>query len=380
MSLTRPMLFAAAFALVACTETEEGGELDYEYADASLPQHYQESGQTGNMMAPGFDAAIDFDNTPADNPITNNGAKLGRVLFYDTDLSQNRTISCASCHVQEFGFSDDEVLSIGFDGGLTGRHSMGLTNARFYGNGRFFWDQRAETLEAQVLMPMQDPVEMGMTLEEVVERVEEDERYAPLFEAAYGSDVVDTDRISKSIAQFVRSMVSTTSRYDEGRAEVSAILDDFPNFTAEENAGKTLFYAPPPMGGLGCAHCHGTDAQIGIGAISNGLDASVTDEGFGSVTGAQADMGTFKVPSLRNVGVRAPYMHDGRFESLEEVIEHYSTGVQFHPSLFPFLLDGNGGTQPLNLTAAEKAQLRAFLLTLTDDAMLTDPKFSDPGW
>ncbi|TNE89799.1 MAG: cytochrome-c peroxidase [Deltaproteobacteria bacterium] len=374
--MTRTALLSLA--LVACKpaaeETPELGSHDYE---VTLPQHYTE-GISG--MPPGFQAATDEDNTPADNPVTNAGAQLGRVLFYDVDLSQNRTIACASCHQQAHGFSDPDVLSVGFEGGTTGRHSMGLTNARFYANGRFFWDQRAETLEAQVLMPMQDPVEMGMTLDEVVARVEEDERYAPLFEQAFGDATVSSDRISRSIAQFVRSMVSTTSRYDEGRAQVTDILDDFPNFTADENAGKRLFYAPPPMGGLGCAHCHGSDAQVGIGAISNGLDATVTDEGYGAVSGVAADMGTFKAPSLRNVAVRAPYMHDGRFASIDEVIEHYSSGVQYHATLFPFMTDGAGNAVPLNLTAPEKAQLKAFLVTLTDEAMLEDPKFSDPGW
>jgi len=350
----------------------------FDYADLVLPDHYLEPGSGGMPMGPGAQAPIDLDNTPETNPITNGGAALGRVLFYDTDLSQNRTVSCASCHVQELGFADDRVLSEGFDGGLTGRHSMGLANARFYANGKFFWDQRAESLEAQVLMPLQDPVEMGMTLPEVIARVEEDSRYEPLFTEAFGDSAVDEERISQALAQFVRSIVSTTSPFDIGRAQVNQTLDDFPNFTEDENAGKRLFYAPPPAGGLMCSFCHGTDAQIGTGAISNGLDAAITDEGYGGVTGQNADMGTFKVPSLRNIAVRAPYMHDGRFSTLEEVIEHYSSGIQFHPSLPPFLRSFDGGARSLNLSVDEKRQLLAFLGTLTDEALLSDPKFSDP--
>lgn len=379
--MTRTAAALTLLALVGCDDKGESEQLDaHDYEDLGLPAHFAEHGNNGNPMPPGFDPLLGFDNTPADNPVTNEGAALGRVLFYDADLSQDRSIACASCHVQEYGFSDDAVLSVGFEGGHTGRHSMGLTNARFYANGMFFWDQRAPTLEAQVLMPLQDPVEMGMTLEEVVLRVEEDARYAALFEAAWGDAEVNTERISKSIAQFVRSIVSTQSAYDAGRAQVDAILDDFPNFTAEENAGKALFYAPPPMGGAGCAHCHVSDGQVGIGAISNGLDAAITDEGYGGVTGQSADMGTFKAPSLRNVAERAPYMHDGRFASLEAVLEHYSTGMQYHPSLPGFLRDGNGGVVPLNLSAADKAALVAFLETLSDEALLTDPKYSDPGW
>jgi cytochrome c peroxidase len=349
----------------------------YEYADIELPAHYTEAVGEG---IPNYGVAMDFDNTPRKNPITNEGARLGRVLFYDLDLSQNRTVACASCHKQELGFDDDAVLSEGFEGGSTGRHSMGLTNARFYENGRFFWDQRAKSLEAQVLMPFQDEVEMGMTLDEVVERVEEDERYAELFDQAFGDPAIDSQRISFALAQFVRSMVSTTTRYDKGRAKVDSILDPFPRFSDLENTGKELFYAPPPQGGLGCFACHGTDAQIGIGAISNGLDATVTDEGYGEVTGAELDMGTFKVPSLRNIAVRGRFMHDGRFGTLEEVLEHYSSGIEYHPTLFPFLLDGQGGARSLNLTTQETAALLAFMDTLTDEAMLTDPKFSDPGW
>ncbi|MBW2465226.1 MAG: cytochrome-c peroxidase, partial [Deltaproteobacteria bacterium] len=260
---------------------------------------------------------------------------------------------CASCHKAEFGFSDDRPLSLGSDGGDTGRHSMGLTNARYYGAGYFFWDQRADTLEDQVLMPLQDPVEMGMTLDEVVARVEGASYYEGLFAAAFGDDAVTSERISRALAQFVRSMVSTTSRYDEGRAMVASRTNAFPNFTDAENHGKGLFSLPPPAGGLGCFICH-------------------QGEGF------IAHEATFKVPSLRNVAVRAPFMHDGRFETLEEVIDHYSEGVQASPNLGPPFFVSDGAVAPFNLTDEEKAALVAFLNTLTDEAMLADPKFSDP--
>lgn len=346
----------------------------FDYANAPIPAHFR----VETLGFHGQRPAMDADNTPADNPVTDAGATLGRVLFYDTNLSLNRTVACASCHEAEHGFSDPRVFSEGFEGGLTGRHSMTLVNARFYAPGHFFWDQRAGTLEEQVLMPFQDPVEMGMTLDGLVTRVRNGDYYPPLFEAAFGDPTIDADRISRALAQFVRSMVSTGSRYDEGRAMVESRGDNFPNFTDDENIGKYLFSMPPPAGGFGCFFCHRGEAFIGLEAASNGLDAVPEDEGYGEVTGQSGHMGTFKVPSLRNVAIRPPYMHDGRFETLEEVIEHYSEGVQPHVNIgLPFGVVG-GQVPQLDMTVAEKRALRAFLRTLTDEEMLSDPKFGDP--
>jgi cytochrome c peroxidase len=366
--MVRTLLLSVLGSMAACTSYDD---TVYTYTDP-IPDYFRVDSDLDGSVFQGFQAASGSNNTPSDNRLTNEGAALGRLLFYDVELSQNGTISCASCHKAEFGFSDDRPLSLGFDGGETGRHSMRLANARFYEPGGFFWDQRAGTLEEQVLMPFQDPIEMGMTLEDVVSEVEGQRRYEDYFIAAFGDAAVTEDRISKALAQFVRSMVSTTSRYDEGRAAVDSLYDPFPNFTNRENLGKELFYAPPPLGGLGCGFCHGTDAQIAFRTISNGLDATITDRGYGEVTGVEADEGTFKVPSLRNVAVGGPYMHDGRFSTLEEVIDHYSEDVEFHPTMFPFLING------LRLSDVEKARILAFLNTLTDDAMLADPKFSDP--
>lgn len=345
------------------------------YANIYLPAHFEIETLGFHRQVP----AMSDDNTPASNPTTDEGATLGRVLFYDKHLSQNGTVACASCHKAEFGFSDDAVLSKGFDGGDTGRHSMGLTNARFYGQGAFFWDQRANTLEDQVLMPFQDPVEMGLTLESLVAKVQAGDYYPALFEAAFGDPTINSERIAKALAQFVRSMVSGSSKYDVGRSQVASRDYDFPNFTAEENAGKTLFVNPPPRGGLGCFICHQGEAFIAHEATSNGLDASYDDDaGYGGVTGVARDNGTFKVPSLRNVGVRPPYMHDGRFANLDEVLEHYSSGVQPSLNLGPPFFNDNGVVAQLNLTEAEKSALKAFLHTLTDEAMLTHVKYSDP--
>lgn len=200
----------------------------FEYEEVQFPSHFLTNDYPNNFQ---FQfAAIESDNTPANNPITNEGVLLGRVLFYEKKLSANGTISCASCHNQDIGFADPRKFSEGFEGGLTRRHSMGLTNARFYDTGKFFWDERAETLEEQVLMPFQDPVEMGMTLHQVVQTVKDQPYASTLFEGAFGDETVNTNRISKAIAQFIRSLVSFNSKYDEGRSLVNSPLTDFPNF------------------------------------------------------------------------------------------------------------------------------------------------------
>lgn len=326
-------------------------------------------------------AVIDHDNTPGSNPTTNAGAALGRVLFHDRNLSLNRTVSCASCHEQSRGFSDARVLSVGFAGGNTRRHSMGLTNARFYQRGRAFWDERAETMEAQALMPIQDPVEMGMTLPELESRLAATSYYPALFDAAFGDPAITAERVGRAIAQFVRSLVSITSRYDQGRAQVANFNQPFPNFTTQENQGKTLFLTAPQAGGAGCGGCHATEAFVNDqnGPINNGLDSNTSlDQGAFETFGTPNLLGSFKVPSLRNIGVRAPFMHDGRFATLAQVVEHYNSGVQPHLNLDPRLRLPNGNPIRLNLNQAQKNALVAFMNTLTDPAFLSDPRYSDP--
>ncbi|HAW78307.1 MAG TPA: cytochrome-c peroxidase, partial [Balneola sp.] len=181
----------------------------YNYSDIDVPDFFDLQPNT------------EQDNTPNDNAVTDWGATLGRVLFYDKILSSNNTISCSSCHLQESSFSDPDQFSAGFEGGLTGRNSMGISNAMYYENGHFFWDERAATLEEQVLMPIQDEVEMGLTLTELVSKVGQQPYYPVLFEQVYGDNEVTPDRISKALAQFVRSIVSYQSKYDVGRAQVN---------------------------------------------------------------------------------------------------------------------------------------------------------------
>lgn len=344
----------------------------YNYAQVTLPQHFN---------APPVRNA---DNTPANNRITDAGATLGRVLFYDKKLSFNQTKSCASCHAQEHAFADPVALSEGFAGGLTGRNSMGLSNARFYLNGHFFWDERANTLEDQTLMPIQDHVEMGMTLDSLTARLQQQPYYKILFKEAFGDTLVTSDRISLSLSQFVRAMVSYQSKYDNGLNQITgppAPGQAIPGLTAQENLGLNIF-RDPARGG--CAGCHATDLFFGAAPFNNGLDAVITDLGLGAVTGNPADNGKFKVPSLRNIALTGPYMHDGRFETLEEVVEHYNSGVQLSETLDPRLTAPGGGpnqqrrARRLNLTQTEKDALVAFMHTLTDTVFVADEKFGNP--
>jgi cytochrome c peroxidase len=333
-------------------------ETPYRYADLDLPAHF---------LTP---AARRFDNAPSDNPVTDTGATLGRVLFYDTRLSANNTVACATCHLQKHAFVDGLRVSKGFSGKLTDRNSMTLVNLRYYPRGRFFWDERAATLEDQVLLPIQSKVEMGHDLARVVEMLAGDKHYQELFHKAFGDRTVTRDRISRALAQFVRSLVSYRSKYDEGLAKVQSVRADFPNFTTAENRGKAIFLAR-------CATCHMPGGQaahfIMVRPRNNGLDATVGgDGGVGDVTLRGREVGLFKSPSLRNIEFTGPYMHDGRFATLEQVVDHYSQGIKAHPNL-----DGRLRRRRA-LNAGQKAALVAFLKTLSDRAFLADPKYSDP--
>ena len=338
-------------------------EVPYNYANIDLPDHFLANGVRR------------IDNTPNDNMVTDAGATLGRVLFYDKMLSANNTVSCASCHSQANGFADNRSLSLGFEGGETGRNSMGLANARYYDNGHFFWDERAASLEEQVLMPIQDEVEMGLTLDELVFKIQSQDYYKPLFTEAFGNDNVTIERIANAMAQFVRSMVSYESRFDQGLALVGGNENrDFPNFSQLENIGKGLFFS----GRTQCSNCHATAVFSGDQARNNGLDAVNRDLGLGAVTGNPRDNGKFKVNSLRNIELTAPYMHDGRFETLEEVIGFYDRGIQNNPNLDQRLRVNNGNVRRMNLNPQERDALVAFLKTMTDQNFIEDIKFSNP--
>jgi cytochrome c peroxidase len=330
----------------------------YRYANVELPAHFAQWERN-------------VDNTPSDNPLTDDGATLGRVLFYDKRLSANQTTSCSSCHVQSHAFADPKPFSRGFHGAFTDRRAMPLVNVRYYQRARFFWDERAGNLEEMVLLPIQSRIEMGQELSRVVDTLARDATYRALFARAFGDRQVTEQRIGKALAQFVRSLVSYQSRYDEGRARAQSAQADFDNFTLVENRGKALFMR-------NCGSCHMKDGNehffvptpANTGLRGNDPKA---DGGVGDVTLRATDLGSFKSPSLRNVEVTAPYGHDGRFATLDALIDHYSNNPIFDPNVGYMIPVG-----PLAFTTSEKSALIAFLKTLTDRTFLTDPKYSNP--
>ncbi|MDF1694428.1 MAG: cytochrome c peroxidase [Saprospiraceae bacterium] len=335
---------------------------------------------------------ITKDNT-AGNSITDEGATLGRVLFYDKSLSLNNTISCASCHLQSHGFGDSIAQSIGFEGGLTGRHSMRLINARFSNESNFFWDERVPSLEAQTTAPIQDHVEMGFSntdgnpgIDSLFIKLENIDYYNTLFDLVYGSTVVTEARIQDALAQFIRSIQSFDSPYDVGVSLVNGNINaPFPNFSADENAGKTLYMTPPggPNGGAGCNRCHqAPEFDIAPNSQNNNVIGVAGTPGGIDLTNTRS-------PSLRGMfdaegNQLGPFMHNGALGTLEAVINHYND-IDWNPAINPTLdvrLRGPGGPavngQNLNLTQLEKDQLLAFLQTLSGSAIYTDEKFSDP--
>ncbi|WP_109301042.1 cytochrome-c peroxidase [Aquimarina sp. AU474] len=332
---------------------------------------------------------ITKDNTQG-NTITNEVATLGRVLFYDKNLSVDNTISCASCHKQELAFGDDNQQSIGFDG-VTGRHSMRLINSRFADEARFFWDKRANTLEEQTTMPIQDHIEMGfsgengdLSFEDLISKLENTTYYSELFNFAFGNTEISEAKIQLALAQFVRSIQSFDSRYDEGREQVANDGQPFPNYTTEENNGKNLFLRPPVFdsqgsrinGGIGCAGCHrAPEFDIAPNSLNNGV--------IGTANGVGVDFTNTRSPSLRDVvkadgTANGPFMHIGASENLATVLNHYNTiNTTGNPNLDRILMP-NGVGQQLNMTQTEIDAVIAFIRTLAGTDVYTNEKWSDP--
>ena len=329
---------------------------------------------------------ITKDNTPETNQINNEITTLGRVLFYDKNLSENNTIACASCHQQAFAFSDPLTSSVGLNGGNTGRHSMRLVNSRFSNEEKFFWDERAASLENQVTQPIQDHVEMGFSgtngdpnFNDLILKLSAIDYYQILFEFAFGNSTIDEDKIQKALAQFVRSIQSFDSKFDEGLVQAPNLNAPFPNYTPQENLGKQLFLSPPPNGGAGCAGCHAPpEFDIDPNTLNNGVIGMI-----GSTT--EVDLTNTRSPSLRDIAnpngsLNGPMMHDGSMTSLLQVIEHYNN-IPNHPentNLDNRLQRPGNQTQQLNLTANEKSALEAFLKTLTGTGIYTNEIWSDP--
>ena len=331
---------------------------------------------------------INKDNTGS-NVISNAGATLGRVLFYDPQLSVNNTISCGSCHIQSFAFGDSAQASNGV-AGTTGRHSMRLVNSRFANETRFFWDERALTLEAQTTQPIQDHIEMGFSgqngdpgINDLISKISELDYYQELFTIVYGDATITEARMQNALAQFVRSIQSFDSKFDVGRAAAPNDGAPFGNFTAQENQGKNLFLGRPifdnqgvrTAGGAGCQGCHrAPEFDIDPNSRNNGVIGSI---------GGGTDLAVTRSPSLRDV-VKAdgtsngPFMHTGLSNNMITVIDHYNQiNLAGNNNLDPRLRPA-GNAQNLNLTDVEKNALVAFIRTLAGSNIYTNAKWSNP--
>jgi cytochrome c peroxidase len=379
--------FAAVLGLAVSCKPDTN--LSYESDSLKLPA------QTFNYALPSKNetGGLTFIDNPI-NAISNAGATLGRVLFYDKKLSLNNSVACASCHLQEKAFADDKPFSVGFQGLKTTRNASTIVNANL--NKSFFWDMRASSLEDLSLQPVRNHIEMGIEdMDKLAIKLAKVPYYADLFEKTFGAKDINGEKISKAMSQFLRSMVTYQSKFDEAKKA------NFGTFTIEEKKGMELFTKK-----LHCSNCHGGDnfneSVDGEQAFNIGLDAEYTDNGVGQLNTDKKKNGFFKIPSLRNVALTAPYMHDGRFNTLEEVAAHYNN-LQNHPNLTVnlrnFTWEGNGGGTnsggntgwnsspinssfnriiPLQLTPTDQKALVAFLKTLTDESLIKDERFSNP--
>jgi cytochrome c peroxidase len=384
------VIMAIAFA-VGCSKTDEAPvQQPYPAIEAVFGDKIDlnDLANYANQPRPGY---INKDNTGG-NTITDAKATLGRVLFYDKNLSVDNTVSCASCHKQAFAFSDTALVSSGLQGGITGRHSMRLVNSRFGVERKFFWNERAASLEIQTTQPIQDHAEMGFSgqngrpgLQALLTKMQGIAYYNELFRFVYGDVNVTESRMQESMAQFIRSIQSFDSKYDAGRAQVQNDIQPFPNFTAQENTGKNLFITPPVFdangsrigGGLGCNGCHNApEFDIDPNTRNNGI--------IGVVNGQGIDLDNTRAPSLRdliraNGALNGPLMHTGAIKTLQAAIGHYGTinlapgNTNLDPRLRP-----NGFGQKLNLNAQEVNSVIAFLGTLSGTNVYSDLKWSDP--
>jgi cytochrome c peroxidase len=350
------MLFGAlvmiAFVLHACTKEEQ------DTPPATTP-----------YIAPVIQNFRDMPVNP-DNPMTLEGIALGKRLFNDPILSLDSSISCGSCHKKSSSFSDPRVLSLGVGGTPGIRHSMALVNLAWQ-KDRFFWDGRVASLQEQASLPIEDPLEMHLPIPQALQRLQNHPEYQDLFWKAFGTKTITIQHVTKAIEQFEKTLLSYNAKFDKyARGEV--------NLTPSEIRGFQIFSTETGD----CFHCHSTSApEVFISPdrtfANNGLDTvtSVTefaDFGLGKFTGNTADYGRFKIPTLRNLAYSAPYMHDGRFATLDEVIDFYDEGPKGSPTMEPILREKANkrletlGHWGLNLTPEQKADLKAFLLTLSD--------------
>ncbi len=339
---------------------------------------------TNNLSLPAYPAAY-YGVSNLDQIAT-----LGRVLFYDKHLSVNNAISCGSCHKQAAGFADNVALSLGVENTLTRRNSISIQNINartpgfnygdtmFNANSAFFWDGRENNIANLILRPVTNHVEMGIIDQSTLpSKIAAIPYYASLFNSAYGSSLVTPYRISSAIAMFINAINTGNSRFELSARNPNP-ANGSPGLNALEIQGMQLF-----TGKYNCNGCHQTIGGNGsynteTNFMNNGLDITYTDPGLSALTGNSLDFGKFKAPELHNIALTAPYMHDGRFKTLDDVLNFYSTGIQNSPNLDSRLRDAYGNPAKLNITEADKTALKAFLNSLTDYKMVTDPKFSDP--
>lgn len=297
-----------------------------------------------------------------DNPFTKAGIDLGRHLFYEKMLSGDNSQACADCHVQHLGFTDNEkAVSEGITGAMGNRNAMPIFNLMWHDN--FFWDSRSVSMREQVLLPIQNPIEMNATLEDVLQKLNTSPFYREKFKTAFGIDVIDTTHVAKAMEQFLFSVISENSKFDRfNRGE--AVLTD-----AELRGFERLKVK-------GCFNCHKGNLFMDQLSHNTGLDLAPEDEGLYLTTGNSSDIGKFKTPTLRNVMVTAPYMHDGRFKTIEEVLDFYDNDIQFNsPNVDKDLLEI--GTRA-KLSAQDIADVKEFLKALTDYQYLGDGRFTNP--
>ncbi len=360
-------LVLATILVTACEKDKPGDQPKPD--DGKLTSEYNP--QTYEIRLPKWMPPLPTD---ASNPTMVDGVALGRMLFYDPILSRDSSQSCSSCHKQSLAFTDGQTFSTGIRGEKGKRNAMSIANLAYNLKG-MFWDGRSNSLEAQALVPIEDHLEMDDTWENVEKKLRRSKRYPELFRKAFGisnKSEITRDLVTKSLGQFQRTIISSNSRYDK----VVWAKEDFP--TDEEQRGLELFFIElgRPIGHPGCSHCHFNPLFTDNNYHNNGLDkvanlAAFKDLGRGIVTNNQFDNGKFRTPTLRNIALTAPYMHDGRFKTLEEVLDHYSKGGHGVQNEDPNI-------QPFPLSAQEKADLIAFLKMLTDESFVTNVSFSNP--
>ncbi len=389
-SFSTSLLLLTCFLFAACESGLEPDDVDVQTdAVQAMFNGRIDLNNLANYADQNIPDYVNRDNT-AGNTINNRTATLGRVLFYDTRMSTDGTVSCASCHQQSNAFGDPNTLSEGVNG-TTGRQSMRLINARFGDERNFFWDERAPTLEAQTTLPIRDHIEMGFSGEQgapdfdaLIARLASEGYYNELFTAAFGDATVTEQRIQNALAQFVRSIQSFDSKYDQGRAQVNNNGQDFPNFTAQENLGKALFMNDTDFqngtgnrigGGLDCHACHRAPTfDINPNSDNNGFIETASGNGV--------DLTITRSPSLRDLfdpagSLNAPLMHTGSLTTIDQVLDHYNSIQEAGNNQLDRRLARGNGVQ-LNLTANERAAVIAFLQTLSGTAVYEDERWSDP--